>query len=604
MLLTAVIAAFANSMSGEYVLDDEVHLDGKEELLAKFLWSPTQVFANNRGVAFFTFALDNAVFDDDRWGHHFTNIVIHWAVCCFGYWILVQILSNCQNAVLRRHALEISLCSTVIFAVHPLTTNVVTYMVQRMESLMALFCLLTIWSVIRLTHTGRTSFAVLAVVFCAVGMRSKEVMVVTPLLILGFDYAYLARSMSALRRRAWLHIALWLTLLLNPAWAPLYTSIVSSTENARDRLPKTAYVVEDLSRWEYLRTQPEVVAKYLQLVFWPSDLCLDRRWEVQDDPALIALWLSVTIAMILASLGMFLKAPEWGFPLLCFFVVLAPTSSFVPLADLYYEHRIYLPLYPVLAISVCVMYLFCAQMAKRYHWREESLRFARYLLFAAISATLCLITIQRNHVFQSPISLWRDCIAKNPRNDRAHGNLVSYMVESHDPRYRDEILHLAQRFVKISPENADSFATLGIAHYEREEFTQARDAFSRALELDASHFGALLHLGNIAFHASPASAVSFFESAVEQKPLHVAALNNLATALLASEQESDRAIQLLRKAIAIDGEYEDALMNLGQAYLQQRQFKKAQEQYKTVLDFAPSNEHARHLYYYCESQFR
>ena len=153
------------------------------------------------------------------WGYHVVNLAIHILGALVLYGVVRRTL---LCASLRQRygdeARWLALAVALIWVVHPLQTESVTYLIQRTESLMGLFFLLTLYCVIRgSTSSGRRGWYAAAVVCCALGMGSKEVMVVAPLTVLLYDRAFLSGSFrEALRARAALYAGLfgcWLVLV-------------------------------------------------------------------------------------------------------------------------------------------------------------------------------------------------------------------------------------------------------------------------------------------------------------------------------------------------------------------------------------------------------
>ena len=182
----------------------------------------------------------------------------------------------------------------------------------------------------------------LAVLFCALGMGTKQNMAAAPLLVLLYDRTFLSGSFrNALHSRRWLYLGLAGT------WGVLARTFV-----VFPKMTSAGFKLQHVSALSYALNQPQVIVHYLRLVFWPQDLCLDYYWPVSRDPLEIVPYAILIIGLVGATVWALRSAPAMGFLGACFFLVLAPTSSVMPLNDLAAEHRMYLPSVSVIVIIV------------------------------------------------------------------------------------------------------------------------------------------------------------------------------------------------------------------------------------------------------------
>ncbi|MCE9613334.1 MAG: tetratricopeptide repeat protein [Lentisphaerae bacterium] len=371
----------------------------------------------------------------------------------------------------------------LLWLLHPLCTQAVTYIVQRAESMAACFYLLTLYGVARaavngdskletgstrairpvgasLAKTssnnrsaqarplqpdpspslGRRAWSCAAVVACALGMATKETMVSAPLVALLLDHAFLAgreaspRGASAplppghpspfrllWRERGRLHLALCATWLIQ---------LVIQMQPAVSRGTNTGFGA-GVSAFDYLITESAVIAHYLRLAIWPDTLCFDYRWPIAT--SITAVWpqLLLVASLLLGSIWLWFRRPRLAFPLLAFFLILAPTSSILPIADVAAEHRMYLPMVPLLALTLCGAVTLTRNIRKRLCRRRGQLPpsgdGATYPLAAtaallAVALLLGARTYLRNLDYQSDVGLWQDTIDKRPANGRAWYN--------------------------------------------------------------------------------------------------------------------------------------------------------------------------------------
>ena len=402
------ILVYANSFWGQFMLDDERSIGDNVEAIsslrspAKLITSPHYV---TRPMVGLSLALSYALGGLRVWAYHLVNLAIHLAAALLLFALARRTLRRPQlRERFAPSATGLALAIALLWLVHPLQTQAVTYIIQRTESLAGLFVLLTVYAVARGADSSRGwPWFVLAVFACLLGMGSKQTAVVSPLLVLFFDRTFVAGSFAAALRRRWpLYSG------LASIWLFIFYSLL--------RAPTTmgaGFGATRITAWEYARTQPQVILHYLRLVFWPYPQCLDDMWPVATRLVDILPGAFVVGILLVGTGWALLRRPALGFLGAAFFIVLAPSSSFVPIEDLAFEHRMYLALAPVLAAVV----LGAHAVVKRF-------RVPRLGVALAIASTLALAarTVHRNRDYASQIVMWGDVVARKPWNFRAHNN--------------------------------------------------------------------------------------------------------------------------------------------------------------------------------------
>ncbi len=408
LIALATLAAYANCLRGPFVYDDQQAI--LENSSIRHLWPiwdaifspPEDGTVGGRPVANLTLAINYAVSGTGVWSYHALNVLVHvlGALVLFG--VVRRTLSG---SLLRgrfgRDADALALAVGLIWALHPLQTESVTYVVQRVESLMGLFYLLTVYCFIRSTDSPRPGgWQVCAAVSCLLGMATKETMVTAPLMVLLYDRTFVAGTFhDAVRKRRGFYLALAAT------WLPL-VGLVASTGWTRGR---SAGFNAGVAPAVYWLTQIEAVAKYGLLSVWPRPLVFDYGPFRRSGFGEVAPYAVVVVLMVGATLTALCRRPPLGFLGVWFLVILAP-SSVVPVAtQTMAEHRMYLSLAAVACAGVVGIYL----LAGLRGWP----------LLAAVALLLGFLTTRRNEVYSSELSLWSDTVAKRPDNANARNNL-------------------------------------------------------------------------------------------------------------------------------------------------------------------------------------
>jgi tetratricopeptide (TPR) repeat protein len=583
LIALATLAAFGNSFAGPFLFDDGGAISDNPTIRQLWpLWKPLcppigGQTVTGRPLLNLSLAINYAVGGFRVWGYHATNLAIHLvaALLLFGVLrrtLLLPALRNQWGAA----ATPFALATALLWAIHPLQTESVTYIVQRAESLVGLFYLLTLYCFIRGADTPRAIWWYAgAVLACLMGMASKEVMVSAPLMVLLYDRTFLAGSFrDAWRRRYGLYLALGSTWLLL-GW------LVASAGNRGG----SAGFGGAIDWWAYLGTQFGAIVHYLRLCVWPHPLLLDYGTGTAQGAGQIVPYALVVGLLGVAVLVALWRWPRAGFLGAWFFAILAPTSSVVPVVtQTVAEHRMYLPLAAVLTGSVAGGFL-------AGQWLVRSQRLSRLasqvlggslVTFAAI--VFGILTFHRNVDYQSPMSMWQDAAAKAPGNERVHNNFGLALAG----RGRvDEAIAQYRTALELKPVFVDASINLGAALVARGRLDEAIAQYRKALEIKADSAEAYCNLGRaLARLGRLDQAMAQYRKALEIKPGLPEAHNNLGNALTNRGQLAE-AMAHYRKALESKPDYAEAHNNLGAALAGQGRFDEAMAHYQQAVEIAP-----------------
>ncbi len=485
VLAIVVVAelSYSNSFEVPFQFDDLQRIQGGAANHA--LWPPWKGLATStRPVAAYTFAIDYALHGSGVRGYHETNLSIHVASALVLLGVVRRSLS--QGRLAPRYgpvADRLALVVALVWVAHPLQTEAVTYIYQRYESLMGLFFLLTLYGFTRAQASPRpVLWYSSSVISSLLALGCKEVAAVGPLVVLWYDRAFVASTWSEVLRRRGSYYA-----LLAGVPALLAASLLMRRQIY---VGGGALAVDGISPLDYALTQPGVILRYLRLCVWPQGQCLDYGW-----PLARSLWEIVPSAIVVAGL---LAATLWatrrhrGWSFLggAFFLILAPTSSVVPIRDPAVEHRMYLPLAAVVTLAVLVAYeVFCgglrAGRSRRRSCRQtpclpSAVKSSRcsagrnaavVLMVAAMVSALGYTTYLRNRVYQSDLTLWRDVVEKAPANARGHNNYGTFLCRA---GRQQEGIACFKRAIEIDPSYGAAHHNLTTAERELQSRSDRR----------------------------------------------------------------------------------------------------------------------------------
>jgi len=578
----AGILCYAHTQGGAFVFDDDHSILDNPYILN--LWpinramsAPPQSTLAGRPVASLSLALNYAVSGCDVWSYHIFNILIHILA---GLTLFGIIRRTLETERLRerfgRHSASLAWAAATIWVVHPIQTESVTYIIQRTESMMGLFYLLTLYSAIRAMQSGKPlMWSAVSVICCGLGMGTKEVMVTAPLLVLLYDRTFAAGSFkSALRRRWGLYASLAATwgILVSLVWSGPRSDSVGFSFGA--------------SLLDYALNQGIVIMHYLRLSLWPSSLCLDYNWPIQKNLAKIIPPLLMVCGMAAVVIWGLIRNRTWSYPAAWFFAVLAPTSSFVPIIDLIFEHRMYLPLAGLAVLLVIAGYLLWGYVGGLLWWSKRAGFLAGAVSTVIIVIALMVVTILRNSDYNSTTLIWQKALDVSPNNPRAYTNLAA--AYGGLGQY-NEALEACTQAIKLKSDCAEAYSNLGNIYVRLGKYEDVITASEKTIKLRPNFAEAYNNLGFAYGQLGRYDeAVAACSMAVKLKPYLAEAYCNLG----ASYNKLDRsieAIQQCKEAIRLKPAYADAYFNLGTIYSKLGRYNQAADAYKQAVKIKPDS---------------
>jgi hypothetical protein len=468
------LAAYSNSFHGPLIFDDNAALRDNPQIRGIFAQrAPDQLpdAISARPLLVFAFKLNYLIGRLQVEGYHIVNVIIHLAVGLLLYAIVRRTLDNSRFA-----ATWLATAVAAIWIVHPLNTEAVTYIVQRSESLAALFYLLCIYCLIRAAQprTSAGIWSAAAVAACALGMATKEVVVTAPLMAILYDRTFLAGSFArALRLRRWLYLGLAATWII--------TLFVVLGER---RSPTIGFHV-GISPLQYAATELNVIAHYFWLAFWPHPLALDYYdWPVVRSWADIGWGGWAVAALAIAVIIALWKKPWLGFLGAWIFLILSPSSSVVPLvSEIAAERRMYLPLMALTALVVVGGWTMLGKFRLG--------KIAAITAACAIALVLGDLTWQRNQLYGTEIDIMRDAAEARPNNPRALYNDANALAaagyslpegSSQSIAYAGEAALAYRRSIQAQPNNYLAWDRLGLALLETKDWHAAQEYYTYAID--------------------------------------------------------------------------------------------------------------------------
>jgi protein O-mannosyl-transferase len=506
VLIIVTILVHLSGLQGVFLFDDFTSIVDHPGVQGT---APLQV--TPRYIADLTFRLNVIAGGNSVIGFHAVNIGIHVISVLLLFGILRRTCRRIRKPVwCMEYSDGFAFACAIVWGLHPLTTQAVTYICQRYESLMAMFLLACLYCFIRAVSSQNNARAWFAgsLACCLTGMGVKPIMAAAPFLLLFYDNVFTRDEAGGIRTRSLQHFAYFLSLGVMILFGLLFTA---RGMNEGLRMMKGV-----LGPVEYSMTQVVALYHYLQLSIIPLGQSFDYA-PLQPE---WSLWICIG-AVLLVSLFAISLAGIWtrkpaGYAGAWFFIILLPTSSFVPVADTMYEHRMYLPLAGIVVLVLGALFSFVYRTGVK----EKTTVLLLRTVVLILAACLALLTWERNLLYHSPVTLWTDTISRQPANLRARNLLAVALSERGDfdgarrayegilagipPQQRDIIergqVRVDDVFNTLSYEYHFfvAYANLGsLLVNTRQDFEGAAAAYARALMVAPNHAVVRGQLGRV-----------------------------------------------------------------------------------------------------------
>jgi tetratricopeptide (TPR) repeat protein len=590
IILLAALAAYHNSFSGSFMMDDQFAITDNPTIrqLGTSLFPPGTCTTGGRPLINLTFALNYALGGMQVWGYHAFNLFIHMLAGLTLFGIVRRTLLRPALAGLRRarpaapnsnqapifaDATPLALAVAVIWVVHPLQTEAVTYISQRAESLMGLFYLLTLYCFIRsVDETGQRPEArgektedttsasgaqlstpcpptpwrrrigsrlwcAASVLACLLGVMSKEIIVTAPAMVFLYDRTFVAGSFRKAWRQRWRYY-----LGLAGTWLLLARLMIGLGQRG------VGFDSGLGPWWRYALNSCRTVVLYCKLTCWPHPLIFDYGLDVIEHVTEAVPYVLAVVALLTAVVMALRYQPILGFAGAWFFTIIAPTTSVVPVFPVG-EHRLYLSLAAAVALGVLGLHRLVGRRG--------------LIVCAATAAGLGWLSVQRNEDYRSELAIWSDSVAKCPDNWHAHNNLGNVLLAI-PGRVPDAIAEY-QTALRLKPDWAEAHYNLAMIlsrtpGYLSEAIAEYKTAIRIKPKLTQAHYNLAATLARIPGRLP--EVISEYKAVIQIDPDFAQAHDYLGSALLEAGGRLDEVISEYEKAIRLRPDFVQTHYNL------------------------------------------
>jgi protein O-mannosyl-transferase len=589
IIVVATFVVYSNTFQVPFHFDDDSNISGNPLIKDMgYLIEPSQYcsritplsqmnhlckFFKLRYVGYVTFAVNYGLQGLNVTGYHIVNLLIH---SVNGLLVFLLIILTFKTPFLRDaesgdYSEVIALFTALLFVVHPLQTQAVTYIVQRFTSLATLFYILSLvlyigWrlkqsDMLNRAQSGQEKqkcfywknlLLYFAAVLCAVlAMKTKEIAFTLPFIIIIYEFLFFNDSRT---RKVLYVIPFLLTMLIIPL---SLIDVDKPFENLLSDVSNETRLQTGISRWEYLLTEFRIIMTYLRLIILPVNQNLDYDYTIYHSFFNPEVFLSFFFLLALGLSSIYLlyryrnTAPQArliSFGIFWFYITLSVESSVIPIADIIFEHRVYLPSVGMfLSISTSVFWAV-------YTCRKKGKMIER----AVIIAFTCIIIVfagaayKRNMVWQNHISLWQDVVDKSPNKGRGYYNLGRAYQ---DNKMYDKAIEPYNKVIALDPTNIKAYNNMANMYLIMKDYDKALNYYTIAITINPESDILYYNRGRLYFIAN----------------------------------EYDKAIEDFTKAITINPNLLMYYKKRGQAYAWKKQYRYSIHDFTSALHINPND---------------
>lgn len=434
-------------------------------------------FWPTRFLAYYSLAMNYRYGKLDVTGYHWFNLVVHIISGILVWRLTLMILSSpgLQSPAGNKRVRILALLSGLLFVVHPIQTQAVTYIIQRTTSLAALFYLaaLCFYAKARILQYANNLSLAQNIFYCCslitatAAMFTKETAITLPFAVMLYEFCFFKKGGSI----NWKPVIPFLPMLFIIPLTMLFTHSVNFLELHRAIEPAS-----DISPLNYLLTEFRVLATYLRLLFLPFNQNLDYDYAIAKSLTELNTLASFSLLVVIfvIAVKLFRRHRLISFSIFWFFLTLLPESSIIPIKDVIFEHRLYLTMfgYSLFAVSIA-FYFYNSKSAK-----------AVLAVLIAVTVSYAALAYKRNFVWQDELSLWNDTIYKSPGKARPYNERgFVYLLKGN---YERAVIDFTKT-LEIDPKYVSAYNNRGITYIRKEDYKQAIFDFSEAIKIETKY---------------------------------------------------------------------------------------------------------------------
>lgn len=582
MIVFLGVRIYANSFDCSFQFDDKHNIINNEAIKSlsniKQMWE----FGHSRFLANYSFALNYHFEELNVGGYHTVNLIIHLINSCLVFWItqLLFATPGLKNTAVASHAKSIALITALLFVSHPLATGAVTYIVQRLASMVAMFYFLSVAMYVKARVTdSKIKYCFFAVsIFAAIlAIHTKENSYTLPFAILLIELFFINTKKITANFKDYRVLLAALGIL-----AFIIFTLINFSFSILNPIPPSPFNNYTITPSNYFFTQLSVIVKYIQLLCFPINQNVDYDFPISNSLFELRTIFSglILLSLLFLTVILYKRNRLVSFGIAWFFLTLSIESSFIPISDVIFEHRTYIPSFGFFIILTTGIY--------NLFWNKY--KNMVFLIFALLIGVYSVLAYQRNNVWKDELSLWSDVILKSPNKARgyinrgyAYGNMKQW----------DKAIPDFSKANEINPKyHAAAYYNLGIAYWALGEKEESMKNYSTAIEVNPKYADAYYGRGVCYYYLNEYDkAIADYTKAIAIIPKFESVYFNRGI-IYANKQKWPEAIADYTKAIEINPNNFNLYYNRGAVYGNLNQWEKAAEDFSKVIELDPQNKSA------------
>ena len=478
------IVIYSNTFHVPFIFDDYHRIIQNDSIKGNEIFYQLN---QSRYIGYISFALNYKMNGLTTNGYHIVNIIIHLINTILVYVLVYHLLSIYDNPLSQLKNL-FSFFVGLIFLVHPIQTQAVTYIVQRFTSLAALFTLsaLICYIKFRMKSPSCRTWYIISILFALFAYKTKENTATLPLMILIIEFIFFNESALKIKKRIMYVLPYFILIAVIPL------SFLHATATLKEiwgEAPVKSFQSTTITPLSYFYTEQRVMFTYMRLLVFPSDQAIDYYFPLSksifEDHALM--FLSFNLLLIFGSLLFIKKQPLIPFGILWFFISLFIESSIIPLPDVIFEHRVYLP---------SIGFIIAILSALFYFNKKFPILYCKYGIII-IAIIFSALTYMRNAKWNNEITLWNDSLTKYPKNIRSYLSLATAYADKNN---FNESIKVLNKALSVNPDNFYVHRDIANCYSKSGLFDAAINEYERALQIDPQNITPYLPLATLYMH--------------------------------------------------------------------------------------------------------
>lgn len=589
ILLTTIV--YANSIRNDFTNWDDLSLVVENPAIRSLsIDNLIEIFTPKAGktyqpVRVLSYAIDYYFWRLNPLGYHLGNIALHG----FSAVILYLLLGSLLNQMRPESSLEsnriIALLASLLFAVHPVNVEAVTWISSRKYGLLAFFYFSSFYFYIKNSEKGRyhRMYYALSIVSYVLSLLSSPFSVTLPAILFLYDYCHI-RNMNLYNiLKSRLLSYLFYIVLSISQFIILWNSFTTTPG------PEPAIKSHEMNNIFYtFLTMLRVLYDYIKNLifpFWLNNMYVDHTSTSVFEYKVI---LSLLVIFFLIGILFFQVRADNKINLFClgwFVLTWLPVSNIIPISTKMADRYLYLP-----AVGLFLLFSLSVYNTSHRWFSLKAKQFVTVPVIAFLVFSLCYLSIDRNRVWANSQTLWEDSLRKAPAYWVPHMNLGLTMAQQGKI---EEAISYYRESLRLNPNSVHTHNNLGVVLLERGQIGDAISHYVVALRLQADYAETYNNLGVALFRLGDFDkAIAHYRKALRLDPNFGKAHNNLGNALVEQGRFAE-AISHYSKALETKARYPEAHNNLGAALAQQGKLNEAIIQFENALRLKPDYAQAR-----------